>query len=144
MPNLAAVLKDEIRRLAKKEAKEQLAPMQKASAQHRRDIASLKRTNTELSRKVAQLERALRKATPAVPEADSGREVRFAAEWVINHRDKVGLTQSEYGRLVGVSAMTIYNWEGGHSRPRADALAKWGAIKKLGKREAAKVLEGMG
>ena len=43
MPNIAAVLKDEIRRLAKKEIKAQVGSTKQAVAQYRRDIAELKR-----------------------------------------------------------------------------------------------------
>ncbi len=43
MPNLAQVLKDEIRRLARRQIKAELGPARKASAQYRRDIAALKR-----------------------------------------------------------------------------------------------------
>jgi len=39
MPNIATVLKEEIRRLARKEAKAQVAMLKKASAQQRRDTA---------------------------------------------------------------------------------------------------------
>jgi hypothetical protein len=41
MPNLAATLKDEIRRLAKKEIKAQTDSTKQAVAQYRRDIANL-------------------------------------------------------------------------------------------------------
>lgn len=141
MPNLAVVLKDEIRRLARKEVKEQTAQLRTASAQHRRQIAALKRDNAELLRRVAQLARASKKSSASMAEADDGRAVRFSPSWVSNHRQKVGLSQAEYGRLVGVSAMTIYNWEAGNSRPREQLLNKWGTVKKLGKREVAKLLE---
>ena len=141
MPNLAAVLKDEIRRLAKKETKEQLAPIRTASVQYRRDIAALKRTNAELTKKLAHLQRALRKPAAPAETTEDGHSVRFAPQWVLNHRGKVGLSQADYGKLVGVSAMTIYNWEGGKSRPREELLNRWGAVKKLGKREAARRLE---
>ena len=46
MPNIAAVLKEEITRLARKEAKSQVAPLKMANAQYRRDIAALKRWPT--------------------------------------------------------------------------------------------------
>lgn len=57
MPNLASVLKDEIRRLAKKEAKAETAVTKRASAQHRRDIAELKRVVADLSKRLAFLGR---------------------------------------------------------------------------------------
>ena len=43
MANLATVLKEEIRRLARRETKTLTETMRRQSAQHRRDIADLKR-----------------------------------------------------------------------------------------------------
>ena len=143
MANLATVIKDEIRRLAKKEAKEHTTSLKTASAQYRRDIAALKHTHAELVRRVAHLERAQTKGAATLGKVGRQRQVRFAPEWVVNHRLKVGLSQADYGRLLGVTGMTIYNWEAGNSRPKAQLLAKWGAVKKLGKREAGSELEAM-
>ena len=143
MPNLAAVLKDEIRRLAKREAKAQMASLKSASTQYRRDIAALKRTNRELTQKVMVLEKAVAKSPTAAPDGDNGTKVRFAPEWVANHRRKVGLSQADYAALVGVSSVTIYHWEAGNSRPKPSLLAKWGAVKKLGTREAAQRLDAL-
>jgi DNA-binding transcriptional regulator YiaG len=73
----------------------------------------------------------------ATPDAE-GR--RFRADGVKSHRAKLGLSALDYGRLVGVSGLTIYHWEGGKSRPRRQQLAKLAAIRGLGKREAIKRL----
>ncbi len=143
MPNLASVLKDEIRRLARKEAREQVASLRSASAQYRRDIAALKRANKALSGKVAHLEAALRKGKAAAANVENGHQVRFAPQWVSSHRQKLGLSQADYGMLVGVSPMTIYNWEKGKSRPQAKQLAAWGTVKAMGKRQALRELEAM-
>ena len=43
MPNVAAVLKAEVTRLARKEVSSQVAPLKKALAEHRRLIADLRR-----------------------------------------------------------------------------------------------------
>jgi DNA-binding transcriptional regulator YiaG len=141
MPNLANVLKDEIRRLARKELKQQVSALKSASAQHRRDIAALKRENHDLARKIARLEQQRPKREVARVSDDDEPQVRFSPQWVSRHREKLGLSQADYGALVGVSGVTIYNWESGKVRPRAQQLASWGAIKKLGKREAARRLE---
>ena len=135
-------MKDEIRRLAKKEVKSHIASLRSASTQYRSDIASLKRVNKDLERKVAQLEKALSKGPGAAAAStkSQGPEVRFSSKWVENHRAKLGLSREAYGKLVGVSSVTIYHWEKGNSRPREKQLAAWGAIKKLGKREAAERL----
>jgi transcriptional regulator with XRE-family HTH domain len=44
----------------------------------------------------------------------------------------------------GVSALTIYSWESGKSRPRKKQLAGLAAVRRLGKREARKRLEMLG
>lgn len=145
MPNLASILKDEIRRLAKKEAKAQLSALKTASAQYRRDIAALKRANKALAAKVAHLEARVKKvkSAAAAPVTENGTQVRFSPQWVLGHRQKLGLSQADYAALVGVSPVTIYNWEKGKSRPQIKQLSAWGEIRAMGKREALRELEGM-
>ena len=44
-----------------------------------------------------------------------------------NARERLGLTQEEFGRLFGVSARTVMRWEQGLSQPsqyQADIIAK--------------------
>ena len=69
MPNLAAVLKDEVRRLARKEIKAELAVTKKATAQYRRDIAALKRQVSEQSRQITDLKRAGKRSGSSETEA---------------------------------------------------------------------------
>jgi hypothetical protein len=45
--------------------------------------------------------------------------------------------------VVGVSPVTIYNWEAGNSRPRKEQLAALVAVRKLGKRQAMAKLDAM-
>ena len=61
--------------------------------------------------------------------------------WVSAHRERLELSAADYGELVGVSPVTIYNWEQGKSRPQEKQLAAWGVIRGLGKREAWRRLE---
>ncbi len=141
MPSRAAGLKDEIRRLAKKEAKGQVGALRAANAQYRRDIAALKRANKVLSERVAHLEAGRRKSKVPSPNVEYGHQVRFAPQQVASHRQKLGLSQADYGWLVGVSATTICNWEKGKFRPRKKQLMALGAVKTMGKREALRQLE---
>jgi DNA-binding transcriptional regulator YiaG len=143
MPNLASILKDEIRRLARREIRSQVGVTKRAATQHRRDIAELKRLVKDLTRRVTFLEsQEKRRVSKPVAEAPSG-QVRFSARWLKAHREKLGLSAADYGRLVGVSGLTIYNWEGGKSKPRRQKMAALAAIRGLGKREALKRLEMM-
>jgi len=49
--------------------------------------------------------------------------------------------EADYAALVGVSPLTIYNWESGKTRPGGPQMAAWATIRGLGKREAWKRLE---
>lgn len=60
MPNIAAVLKEEIVRLSRKESRQQIDPVKKSSAGTRKDVAALKRQVAQLERQVAMLTRKVR------------------------------------------------------------------------------------
>ena len=144
MANLASVLKAEIARLARKEAKAQLEPLRKANAGYRRDIAALKREVAALSRQVKTGSRPAQKAQKAQAEPDEGRKLRFQAKGLKSHREKLGLSAAEYGQLAGVSAQSIYNWEAGKSVPRQTQVQALAELRGMGKREAAKRLDAAG
>src|SRR5512137_1586233 len=55
MPNIGTVLKQEISRLSRKESRSQIDPTKKTTAQHRLDIATLKRQVAQLERQVTLL-----------------------------------------------------------------------------------------
>jgi DNA-binding transcriptional regulator YiaG len=147
LPNLNSILGEEIRRLARKEIREQVGSTQKTVAKYRGEIAELKRKITELERRLNFVEKQEKKrlTSPTRPTAggdgDGERKPRFSPGWVKKHRDKLGLSAADYGTLVGVSGLTIYNWEKGGSSPRDKQLRAWGEIRNLGKREAVKRLE---
>ncbi len=145
MPNLASVLKDEIRRLARKEIKSETGVTKRASAQHRRDIAELKRLVNDLSKRLAFLERQeKRRVSKTQPSKEVAETARFSPSWLKSHRQRLGLSAADYATLVGVSSQTIYNWEQGHSKPRPQQVAALATVRGLGKRETLKRLEMMG
>ena len=55
--------------------------------------------------------------------------------------ERLGFSANDYGRLVGVAGLTIYNWEKGKSKPRDKQLAAWAEVRGIGKREAWRRLE---
>jgi len=133
MPNIAAVLKEEIRRLAKKEVKAQVGKTQKAAAQYRRDIAMLKRLLGQQEREI----KLLKKRQGQTPKEEEPLEsVRFSARSVKAQRSRLGLSAADYGKLVGVSGLTVYNWEHEKARPRKAQLAALVTVRGIGKREA--------
>ena len=142
MANLAATLKEEIQRLARKEIKSQTGTTKQAVAQYRREIAKLKRQLREQEKKINFLERQEQKRLGKPQAAEEPAEdVRFSARSVKAQRSRLGLSARAYGELVGVSEMTIYNWERGTTRPQKAQLASLVAVRGIGKREALVKLE---
>jgi DNA-binding transcriptional regulator YiaG len=141
MPNVGTVLREEISRLSRKEARSQVDPTRRATAQHRRQIAELKRQVTQLERQVALLSRKVLGVMPTAASHSLAKPVRFAAKGLRAQRNRLGLSQTDFGRLLGVSAQSIYNWERGEARPRDQQMAKIVALRAVGKREAGERLK---
>ena len=136
MPNIGALLKQEIVRLARKESRAEVQATKKASAQHRRHIAALKRQVTTLERQVALLQRrTLDRSQPAGTKVGP-QKLRFVAKGLKSQRSRLGLSAADYGKLVGVSAQSVYNWEQGNASPRPEQLTLIAAARNLSKREA--------
>ena len=57
MPSIATMFRQEIVRLSRKQARDQVSATKKAATQHRRDIAALKRQVAQLERDVKRLSR---------------------------------------------------------------------------------------
>jgi DNA-binding transcriptional regulator YiaG len=141
MADLAAALKDEIRRLARKEIKAETGATKQAVAQCRREIASLKRQVKEQEKKIAFLEDQEKKRLEVPEAAEVAGGARFSPRSVKAQRERLGLSAANYATLVGVSEITIYNWEHGKSRPQKAQLAALVAVRGIGKREAIRRLE---
>ena len=134
MPDIKNLLNDEIRRLARKEIRIALEPV---NAQ----IAAQKKTISDLKKYIADLEKLLRKSNPAkIAEIEEAAEsednkIRLNAAGIIRIRKKYKLTQSELARLLDVATHTVSIWELGKSAPRAAMKQKICDLRGLGKRE---------
>ena len=136
MPNIGALLRDEITRLSRRTLRSEVGATKKATAQHRRHIAALKRQVAQLERQVSLLVRRQPQLAPAVPVQANAKRVRFVAKGLRSQRERLGLSATDFGRLVGVSAQSIYNWEHESTRPRAEQAAMLAALRAFGKKEA--------
>ena len=143
MSNVASALKEEIARVARKEIRRETAALKKASAMYRSEIAALKR-------RALQMERQLRRrvgngrasSDPTAANEDSvSRGTRFSARSMTSQRRRLGLSAAECGLLIGASAQSIYNWEEGKARPRAQHLPAIFALRTLGRRQANEIVE---
>ncbi len=145
MPNVGTVLREEITRLSRREIRKQTEHTKKSSAQHRHDIAALNRKVVELERKVAQLTRQVSRpqhlSVSASGNGSTASKIRFVAKGLRSHRNRVGLSAGDFGKLLGVSANSVYAWESGVTTPRREQVAKIAQVRGIGKREALKRLE---
>ena len=139
MSNFNAVLNDRISRVARKQIKSSMGTARRLVTQHRRDIAALKRQIQDLVRRLAYLERQGHQT--GQPKLGLAEGARFSARSVKAQRRRLGLSAEKFGKLVGVSGLTVYSWEGGKFRPRREQLAGLVAVRRMGKREANRRLE---
>ncbi len=62
--------------------------------------------------------------------------LRFRAGGFATLRKKLGLSAEQMGKLINVSAQSVYHREAEKSRPRASQLPAIAAARKLNKKEA--------
>ena len=152
MAKLVTVLNDEIRRLARKEIREQVGKTLKQVAVQRKEIAELKRQQTKMQRRIDFLEKrekrrleqpaSVRVADRQATQADGEESApRFSPKWLASHREKLDISAADYAKLVGCSPLSIYKWEKGENTPRAAQRENLAAVRGIGKREALRRLE---
>lgn len=142
MPDISTILKQEIARVARKEVRAELAPLQKVSAGQRRAI-------TELRRQVASLEQQLKRLTRGAARSESlpeereeaGHSLRWSAKGFAAHRRRLDLSAAAVAQILGVSPLSVYKWESGSTRPRAKQLDAIAELRSMGRREALARLE---
>ena len=106
MTTLALALKDEIRRLARKEIKAQTGRTARAVAQYRREIARLKRQQREHEKKIAFLAAQARKTlqSPAAI-AELNGDARFSSRSAKAQRQRTGLSAADYVKVISVQQL---------------------------------------
>lgn len=137
MPNIGAVLKSEISRVARKELRSETQQLKKSVAQYRSQIAQLKRRMQALEQLVRRQSRSAgRAAAAAEPDEDDGPSLRFSAKGLAAQRKRLGLSAASVAKILGVSALSVYKWESGKTRPRARQIEAIATLRKMGKKEA--------
>jgi DNA-binding transcriptional regulator YiaG len=142
------VLREEIQRLAKRQARAELRPvrrdtvrLKKIVADLRRQMAALNRTSRELAKKVTPVAaiREIEKAT------DRAAKLRPTSNSLKKLRARLGLTQVQFGKLLGVSGQAVVQWASrdGRIRMRQTTLSALAGIQNIGKRDACRRLEEM-
>ena len=134
MPDLGKALKDEITRLARKEARARSQPLAK-------QVRDLKKRVREQGNQIADLKKAVAKkadrlARITLDDAEDGGAVRIPVGSIRKHRERLRLSQREMALLLDVATLTISNWETGKAEPRGQNRAAFAELRTLGAREA--------
>lgn len=149
MMTFAESLKKEIARIARKELRDEIAALRKSSHAYRSEIAVLKKQLKAMQSQVNKLGKLLNSNASAKlsskvsslsadgnVRAKPGRKVVFTADRLKTQRAKLGFTQEQMGKLLEVSALSIWKWESGGAAPRASRVPEILRRLSLGKREA--------
>jgi DNA-binding transcriptional regulator YiaG len=146
MPNIAAVLKTEISRIARKEMRSEIQSLKQAVSSQRAQIATLKKRAETAERLLRQLSKGAARSAPAREAAgddESAGGLRFSAKGLKSLRTKLALSANDMGLLLGATGQSVYNWESGKVRPHAKHLPAIAALRGMGKKEVAKRLEAL-
>ena len=148
MPNIANVLREEIQRLAKRQVRAELRTV-------RRDHVRLKKIVADLRHQMAALDRTSRELVKKVTPVVAAKETKDATEKAAKLRPtstslkklrvRLGMTQVQFGKLLGVSGQAVVQWASreGRIRMRKTTLSALAGIQTIGKREAWRRLEEM-
>lgn len=143
MPNIASLLKEEIARISRKQSRSETEQLKKASAHYRSEIAQLKRRIQALEQQIKRLGKPSGRSTSsaaAEPE-DDGRQIRYSAKSLASQRKRLGLSAAALAKILDVSALSIYKWESGNTRPRRKQIEAIAALRHMGRRDVQKRLE---
>jgi DNA-binding transcriptional regulator YiaG len=142
MGKVEGIIKSEIVRLAKREVRKISVPLGRDVRTLKATVSLLRKTVSELGRFAALQQKEMEKG--GVPLKATPEEVkvsRFSPRLIRSLRERLGLSQKEMATLAGVTIGAVYQWESGKFDPRDEKKAVIVALRKLGKREARRLLE---
>jgi DNA-binding transcriptional regulator YiaG len=113
MSNIAKVLKAEIMRISRKEAKGATQGIGKSNTWLRKIVADLKKRVVMLEKEnKRQIEtmRKYQKESPQKPDEETNN-ARLTSKGIHSLRRKLRLSQLDFGKLLGTTAHSVYLWE---------------------------------
>jgi DNA-binding transcriptional regulator YiaG len=151
MSTFAKSFRDEVSRLARKEAKAAVAPVRKpagatrsALADLKRRVAALEKESRRLSTLVADL--STLRLSASAREDQSASKARITGKGMRSLRRRLNLSAADLGRLLNISGPAVYAWEkrNGPLRVRQTTRAAILSIRTLGARQAKARLQTQG
>ena len=149
MANLDKLIKEEIKRITARETRQVAAESRKGLAALKQRVRALEqevrllRTQSQTFESVAR--EAARKKAQEETEAliERADEIRMNGNSVKKIRTRLGLSQADFGLLLGVSTQSIYVWErkGNALKLKPQVKAEIARLRTLGKRAVSTILE---
>ena len=141
MGKLEQFFRSEMVRLSKREMNRVWVPV-------KRDIRSLKKTVSQLRKTVLALEQFADRQRKQLEQQeaqltappDTVKKSRFSPRLIRALRKRLGLSQRELAILSGVTVGAVHQWETGKFVPKDEKKGILVALRKLGRREARRLL----
>ncbi len=159
MPTLAALLKEEIGKIVRKEVQDQMRDLNKtvraqrnALARLEKQLGSAKATAAAKPAKPAAKPAAKSAKLAAKPAAkpaaktskastvDKRKQSRISPTTIKKHRKRLKLSQADLGKFLNVSTNTVLRWEAGKSKPRGKHLPGLAQLRSISLKELKKQL----
>jgi len=149
MSNVAKVLKAEIARISKKEAKSATQAIGKSNTWLRKTVADMKKRLVLLEKENKRLVATVKKyqvAQPEKPDQEEGKKARFTSKGILALRKKLRLSQADFGKLLGTTPGAVHLWEKkvGALNLREKTKAAILSVRGLGAREAKEKVKEIG
>jgi DNA-binding transcriptional regulator YiaG len=142
MGKLEATINSEIVRLAKREVRKTLVPLGRDVRLLKSTVSQLRKTVLLLERLAAQQQKELKKRKiPLEATPEEVKKSRFSPALIRSLRRHLQISQKELAILSGVTVGAVHLWEMGKFKPGDEKKAIMVALRKLGRREARKLLE---
>ena len=143
MPKIEQVLKSEIIRLAKKQIRTVCGPLAQDVRELTRRVSQLRKTVVALDKIRATLEaKTAAEGTKLEAPEEKVKAARLSPLLIKKLRTRLGISQGQLARLVGVSGPAVAHWELGRSRPQGSNKAALVALRGVGRREVKRMLAG--
>jgi len=148
MSTLAQTIKNEIKRISRREIglalskfrKDHIA-LKKRLAEQKGKLSAIEKENKELSKKLTGLIQNRRVEAGSAPEAE---QVAIYARGIKSLRSRLGLSQTSLAKLVGMNSISISHWEkksGKITIRKPEVIKMLTELKGMKKREVAARLE---
>ncbi len=149
MSNVVKILKTEIARISKKEAKSATQAIGKSNTWLRKTVGDLRKRLVLLEKENKHLVAVMRKFQATQPEKleqEEGKKARFTSRGISALRKKLRLSQADFGKLLGTTPHAVYLWEkkAGALNLRDRTKAAILSVRELGAREAKEKLAELG